>query len=74
MWERASDGGTGDKGLGESEEEHGGPQWEDEAGVITSFAFFTSEIFYNPDLRNLNMLNMFTHRRTFLCPKMVEYF
>lgn len=60
--------------LGESEEESDGSQREDKAGVMTSFAFFTTGLCYDLDLRNLNMLNMFTQRRTFLCSKMVEYF
>lgn len=69
------DGGNGGKELGESEEENGGPQWEDKARVIISFAFSITKILYSSGLRNLNMLTIFTQKKTFLCAKMVgEHF
>lgn len=80
IWDRVGDGGNrgrgvAGKGLRESEEEKGDPQWEDGTGAVTSLAFFTTPIFYSPGLRNLNTLNMPTQRRAFLWTKMVrEYF
>lgn len=50
---------------GQREEEVGGPEWEEKAGVQTSFAFFMTNIFLQSWLEKPNMLSMSTQRRAF---------